>query len=118
MNLRFKKFLFGCITVRLLVACIALYLGHTSSLRWLLPYMASIALLVSIGFLWQYIGGFREHGHGFAGGPIWWSNMRPIHGTMYLLFALYAFREKKFAWKVLFVDTLIGLIAGINHYIF
>jgi hypothetical protein len=35
---------------------------------------------------------------------------------MYILFALFAFKRKSFAWIVLFLDALIGFIAWILHY--
>jgi hypothetical protein len=50
------------------------------------------------------------------GEKIWWNDLRPIHGTLYLLFAYYAIRGSKYAWTILLVDVLFGLIAFFIHH--
>jgi hypothetical protein len=110
---RGRIFLFGCIGVRITIFLIAKYIGENK--RWLLPYLGMFALLPAIGFISIFLGDFRKKGME-AGGPIWWNDMRPIHGAMYLLFAVFAFKKKPFAWKVLMVDVLIGLFAWVKHY--
>jgi len=109
-----KLFLVGCMTARLLISIIAMYIGY--NMNSVLPLLGAIALLPATGFIVQFIFGLRETGRGAAGGKIWWANMRPIHGVMYLLFAMFALRKKPFAWRVLLVDALIGLIAWVHHY--
>ena len=43
--------------------------------------------------------------------------VRPIHGVMYLLL-VFIHIKKVFAWKILFVDAIIGLIFWLNqHYL-
>ena len=111
MDKRQIMFFCGCIPVRLGLALMACLLPIKY-----LPIMGYIALLPAIGFLGQYALGLRTKGKGFAGGDIWWTQMRPIHGVLYLLFALYAIRGKSFAWIILLVDALIGLMAGLYHY--
>lgn len=112
---RMKLFLVGCISARIMIAVVAKYIGEKAN--WALPLLGGIAMLPAIGFIGQFIFGLRETGRGATGGKIWWSNMRPIHGVMFLLFAMFAFRRKPFAWRVLFIDALIGLVAWVRHYI-
>jgi len=111
---RMKLFLIGCIGVRLAISLLAKYIGE--KMNWALPYLGLIALIPVMGFIGQFLFGLRERGRGFAGGKIWWSDMRAIHGVLYLLFAMFAIRKKQFAWRVLLIDVLIGLSAWFRHY--
>ncbi len=111
---RMKLFLIGCIGVRLAISLLAKYIGE--KMNWALPYLGIVALIPAIGFIGQFIFRLRETGRGATGGKIWWSNMRPIHGVMFLLFAMFAFRRKPFAWRVLLIDALIGFVAWFRHY--
>ena len=104
-------FFCGCIPVRLGLALLAYFLPKKY-----LPILGYITLIPAIGFLGQYVLGLRKTGKGFAGGDIWWTQMRPIHGTLYLLFSLYAIHSHTFAWCILLIDALIGLTAGLYHY--
>lgn len=112
---RMRLFLVGCMSARVIISIIAKYVGY--NMNWAMPLLGAIALLPATGFIVQFVFGLRETGRGAAGGKIWWTNMRPIHGVMYLLFAMFAFRKKPFAWRVLLVDALIGLLAWVHHYI-
>ena len=103
-------FLIGCLGSRFGLA----YIAHILPVRFL-PVMGTVALLPAIGFIIIYLFGLRDKGFE-AGGRIWWNNWRPIHAVMYILFALFAFKRKYFAWIVLFLDALIGFIAWILHY--
>lgn len=115
MNSKFYLFLIGCIGTRLLIAALAWFIGKNKNTSWLLPYLGLLALVPAFGFISIFLGNLRKRGFE-AGGRIWWNDMRPIHGVMYILFAIYAFKNKKFAWKVLLVDVFIGLAAWFNHY--
>lgn len=81
-----------------------------------LPYLGYLALVPAIGFLYIFISGSRKTGLEVGGGKIWWNNLRPIHGILYLLFAYFAIRNKNFAWIFLLVDVVIGIIAFIFHH--
>jgi len=51
------------------------------------------------------------------GDKIWWNDLRPIHGLLYLLFAGNAIMGNKSAWMYLLVDVLIGLVSFLTfHY--
>ena len=56
-------------------------------------------------------GNVRNSGKGAFSGNIWWSDLRPIHGCIYLLFALLAIKKNKNAWIVLLADAMVGLSA-------
>ena len=95
-------FLIGCIGFRL---SIALYAKHTTPE--ILRMLGFIALLPAIGFLFIYMNDLRKVGFE-AGGKIWWNSARPIHGVLYLLFAMYAIKKQECAWLVLLLDTFLG----------
>lgn len=114
MNNKVKRillFLLGCMTARFGIAWLAY------SYPVLLPYMAIIAVIISLSFMIIYVGGYRKTGAEVFGDKIWWNNLRPIHATNYLVFAILALSKtySHHAWKVLFLDASIGLIA-FSHY--
>ena len=100
---RFLLFLLGCIPLRIGFALIAK--NYTNYLR----FMSYFAIMISIGFFYIFFTGSRETGRETLGDKIWWNNLRPVHGLLYLLFAIYAFQGKKEAWFFLLIDVLLGL---------
>lgn len=106
---RVLLFLLGCIPTRLLITYIAK--THLE----LLPYMAVIAAITSIGFMSIYIFKLRKTGPEVFGDVIWWDSLRPIHSILWGLFAYLAFTNNKDAWKISLFDTLFGLISYIIH---
>ena len=80
---RFALFLGACIPLRLLLV----YLAKIIPLNYL-HYLGYIALLPAFGFLYLYFTGNRKTGLETQGAPIWWMNIRIIHGLLYLLFAI------------------------------
>jgi hypothetical protein len=101
---RILLFLFGCIGTRSLLV----YLSKNASTKYL-KLMGYLALLPAIGFFYIYFTGSRKTGAEVFGDKIWWNNLRPIHGTLYALFALNAISGNKNAWIYLLVDVLFGL---------
>lgn len=98
-------FLLGCIGTRLAFAYYAT----------LYPlYSAVIATLISIGFFYIYFTGSRPVGIETGGKPIWWNSLRPLHGTMYGLFAILSYVKYKYAPAIIVADAFIGLIAWLN----
>jgi hypothetical protein len=117
MDIRQKRmtlFLLGCIPVRMLFV----YLSYRYPS--LLPYMATIALMISIGFLSIFFFHLRPTGPETFGQPIWWNQLRPVHSLLYLLFAYFAFSSEESkrnqAWIFLLLDVLLGLSAFSYHY--
>ena len=109
---RFLLFLIVCIGTRSLFVYLAKNANNTY-----LQYMGYLALLPAIGFFYLFLTGSRKTGGEVFGGKIWWDNLRPIHGSLYFLFAYNAINANHFAWIYLLVDVIIGLINFLSfHY--
>jgi len=109
---RFALFLLGCIGTRSLLV----YMAKTINVKYL-PYMGSIALLISAGFFLIYTFKLRKTGGEVFGDKIWWNDLRPVHGLLYLLFAISAIQKKSYSWIFLLIDVCIGLISFLTfHY--
>lgn len=108
---RFLLFLIGCIVTRLLLVYIAKNVNMT-----LLKYMGYLLLLPAFGFFYIFFTNSRKTGPEVFGDKIWWNNLRPIHGLLYLLFSYNAITGNKNAWIYLLVDVLFGLIAFLAHH--
>lgn len=110
---RFILFLFGCIGIRSLLV----YIAKTTNKTYLM-YLGYLSLLPSIGFFYFYFTGSRKTGSEVFGDKIWWNNLRPIHGLLYLLFAYNAIIGNTNAWIYLLVDVLFGFTSFIIfHYL-
>lgn len=108
---RFLLFLLGCIPVR--VSIMLLAKNYTNYLK----IMSYFAIIISIGFFYIFATNSRTIGAETFGDKIWWNNLRPVHGLLYLLFALFAYNENKHAWIFLLIDVMLGLISFIMfHY--
>jgi len=108
---RFLLFLIGCIGTRLLLVYIAKNVNMT-----LLKYMGYLLLLPAFGFFYIFFTNSRKTGPEVFGDKIWWNNLRPIHGLLYLLFSYNAITGNKNAWIYLLVDVLFGLIVFLVHH--
>jgi len=106
-------FLAGCIPTRILLVYIAFQFSYIESMRNLLSI---ITLLIGIGFFYIYFTGSRKTGVETGGQPIWWNNWRPVHGSLYILFAILNAMNVKNAWVVLALDVVVGVAAFIKHY--
>jgi hypothetical protein len=71
--------------------------------------MGYLALLPAIGFIYLFLTGSRKTGAEVFGDKIWWNDLRPVHGLLYLLFAYNAINKNNGAWIYLLVDVIIGL---------
>jgi hypothetical protein len=101
---RFILFLMFCIPSRLLLAHFA---KTTNS-----PLIAYLTTVIGFGFLYLYFSGSRKRGAEVFGEKIWWNDLRPLHGSLYLLFSyLVLFHKNPNAYLVILLDTIIGLIA-------
>ena len=108
---RFILFIFGCIPSRFALAALAKYIPTVY-----LPYLGYLALLPAFGFLYLFFTGKRQVGMETQGAPIWWSNFRIFHGLMYLLFAFNAINKNINSYKIIIVDTIVGLILFLIHH--
>jgi len=109
---RFALFLGLCIPIRLALTVFAKYIP----LR-LLPALGVPYLLFGLGIITIYITGSRRNGAETIGAPIWWNGLRPVHGLLYLVFAISAFFRKRDSWILLLIDTLIGFVAFWSYHI-
>ena len=109
-------FLLACLGARLAIAAAAFYVSP----GWLrVMGMAALVLVCS----WVYIYMFdaapfgRESG-GLDSGlqKIWWNNLRPLHAGLYFAFAVMAIKKSPYAYRVILLDTLVGLVAWLHHY--
>ena len=76
----------------------------------ILPYMGILSIFVAVGFSLIYLFNLRPTGIE-AGGRIWWNSMRPVHATLYALFAYLAlWGDANKAWMVLFADAVLGTL--------
>lgn len=104
---RLALFSFGCVGTRLLLAYMSAIVSST-----VLRGMGILALVPAIGFAVIYVKGLRVTGPEVFGDRIWWNDLRPVHAVLYGLFAYLAITGAQgLAWKVLFIDVLIGLAA-------
>ena len=109
---RFLLFLVGCIGTRSLLVYLAKNVNAAN-----LKYMGYLSLLPAIGFFYLFLTGSRKTGAEVFGDKIWWSNLRPVHGLIYLLFSYNAINGNLNAWIYLLVDVIIGLISFLSfHY--
>ena len=99
-------FLLGCIGSRLTLVWLA---KNYPAL------MALPAACISFGFMYIWANGLRKTGPETFGEKIWWNDLRPVHATLYAIFALLAFNGNTDAWKVLLLDVTLGFTAWILH---
>jgi hypothetical protein len=108
---RFALFLIGCIGIRTLFVFTAKNIDTKY-----LKYLGYLALFPAFGFIYLYLTGSRKTGAEVFGDKIWWNNLRPVHSTLYFLFAFNAIMGNKNSWKYLFVDVIIGIISFLSYH--
>lgn len=111
MQKRFLLFLIGCIGVRSIFVLLA-----KNANSYYLQILGYLALLPAIGFVYIYLTGSRQVGAEVFGEKIWWNNLRPIHASLYLLFAYNAINGVKTAYQYLLIDVIFGLISFLIHH--
>ena len=97
------SFLIGCIGSRLLLVIFSKYIKYSKILN-------IITFLIGLSFLILYTFDLRKTGFEATNNIIWWNDIRPIHGTLYILFSIYYLKKKKYAWIILLIDVIFGLI--------
>jgi len=108
---RFLLFIFGCVLTRVIITFIVKNLKTNY-----LPIVGYIALIPAIGFLSIYFLNLRKTGKEVFGEKIWWNDIRPIHGILYLIFAYLAINKNTNSWKILLIDVIFGFIMFLNHH--
>ena len=92
----------------LVIRCVLTYIAKIIPLKYL-PIMGVIYLVFAIGFFHTYISQSRTKG--ILNQPAWWDGMRPVHGGLFLIFAITALLKYKDAWIILLIDTILGGVA-------
>lgn len=110
-----RLFFLGCVPARLLLAYIAYALLKNSDNKTLLHAFVAVTVVIGVGFWAIYLNGWRKTGTETFGQQIWWNSLRPVHGSIYLLFSLAALLGYKDAWVLLFADVCLGVIAELGH---
>ena len=110
---RTLMFLLACIPVRIALVLLARYLPIKY-----LKYLGLLTLIPALGFLIIYIFDLRKTGKEVFGDNIWWNELRLIHGLLYLMFSIYAIKQKTFAYVPLIIDVLLGFFAFMIHHSF
>jgi hypothetical protein len=115
MYIRFLVFFLLCIPARLGIAYTSAKVSQS-----VLQIMGLLMLIPAIGIFAIY-----HFGNDAADAQlewlgekkIWWNNFRPLHGVMYMTFAIMAIRGDKNAWKAIAFDALIGSALFLNNMI-
>ncbi len=113
-TIRIILFLFGCILSRLILVILAKYLNKEY-----VKIMGYLAIPLGLSFMYLYFIGNRKADsqlEWLGDKKIWWNNIRPIHGALYLLFAWAAITENKYAWVFLLIDVIVGLVSWLFHH--
>ena len=100
-----------CILARSIFVLIAKFINPRY-----LPYLGFLALFPALGFILLYLFDLRKVGAEVLHNKIWWNNLRPVHGCLYLLFALLALKKNNNSWIALLVDVIIGILAFLNYH--
>lgn len=103
-------FLLGCIPTRLLLALVFYKVDEKY-----LPYLSSLLFLIGFSFIYLYINNKRLDAPE-AGGKTWWKDLRPIHGSLYIMAGLYALKKSRLSSTILLGDAVLGLLFFINHH--
>lgn len=108
---RILIFLFGCFLTRLSLVFIAKYISKDR-----LPYLGYLTLIPMFGFFIIYIFGLRKTGGEVFGDKIWWNSLRPLHGILYMVFAILAIKGNQHSYKILLLDVFIGLVSFLGYH--
>lgn len=100
-------FLLGCIGTRLLLSVYSKYSKYSKLLN-------LTTFIIGLSFIFLYIFDLRKTGFEATNNIIWWNEIRPIHGSLYLLFSIYYYKNNNQSWLFLLIDTLIGLFYYIH----
>jgi len=95
-----------CIAARLAVA----WLVHRVDDR-ALPYLSAAIAAAGLGMLLQYNRRMVALESTAAGGAVWWNELRPLHGSMWLAAGLAGYVGNRRAWPVLLADLGVGVAA-------
>ena len=70
-------------------------------------------MLIGVSMVTIYTFGLRDNGWE-AGGKIWWNDMRPFHGGIFIGFGIMAIRSQNYG-NLLYLDAIIGIVSWVAH---
>ena len=109
---RLILFLVGCMGARFSLA----YFIKTHDNKYK-KILISLLCIIGIGFIYIYVNNLRKTGMEVFGDKIWWNNLRPLHGTLYLLAAIFLYNNNNNTYLIIIIDTLIGLISFSKYHL-
>lgn len=99
-------FILGCIPARL-------GLAYAASKNLFSPWLQTMFIVIGLGFLSLYATNSRLNAPE-GGGVTWWAQYRVVHGLLYLAAAaLLHLGKPADAGRVVFIDTLLGLLIAL-----
>ena len=99
-------FILGCIPARL-------GLAYAASKNLFSPWLQTMFIVIGLGFLSLYATNSRLNAPE-GGGVTWWAPYRVVHGLLYLAAAaLLHLGKPADAGRVVFIDTLLGLLIAL-----
>lgn len=123
---RLLMFILGCIPVRIGLSYLTEYINKKNNISttWIvLRYiLVTFLAIISISFFIIYIFGLRKTGLETQGKPIWWNNLRPLHGLLYgasaLLLLLRYNNTNITPSRLILWDAVFGLISFSIYHLF
>lgn len=111
---RILLFLLGCMGARFGLTYLAS--RGAQNPKWISTALTLGAVTLGVGFWTIFLLGLRRTGPEVFGDVIWWDALRPVHGSLWLLFAALSWRGNPDAWIVLLADTVLGLVSFLWHH--
>jgi membrane protein insertase Oxa1/YidC/SpoIIIJ len=105
---RILLFLFGCVPARAALIYIA-----TTSFK---QALAALLTIPAFGFFYLYATNSRLTGAETFGEPIWWKDLRVVHGMFYAWFVVSAVLDMPHAALPLVLDLAFGIVAFLTHH--
>lgn len=102
---RIVAFLLGCVPVRAFFIYIAYAYPSYAY------YLAFPAIAIGLAFIILRVANLRQTGFEVNHERIWWNNLRPVHGLLYLTFAYLALQKNPLAYVALVIDLVFGVFA-------
>ena len=108
-------FFFFCIGIRVLIPFI---IKKKEIIKYKL-IISLILFIISFSFILIRVTNSRKVGIETGNKPIWWDNLRPIHGLLYLLSSYFVYTDQiDHASKTLLFDVYFGLSAKLGKTFF
>ena len=104
-------FMILCLPMRILIALLPIYLNN-----YLNKIFSIITLIIGVSFIYAFFSNTRHFG--IFNQPIWWHNIRLIHGMLFLTASIYLYNNNNMASIVLLLDVLLGFIYFLNNHFF